>query len=86
MNTLLLFSIITSSFLSNTGNPNTTSAMIEELRQMVVDLQSEVSDLKNQDDAWLTAQRADQVRDLVHDMLADADTRSSLQGSGIAAG
>ena len=68
------------------ANTNPTTASIEELRQMVVDLQSEVSDLKNQDKTWLNQQRADQVRDLVHDVLADADTRSSLQGSGVTAG
>ena len=53
------------------ANTNPTTASIEELRQMVVDLQSEVSDLKNQDKTWLNQQRADQVRDLVHDVLAD---------------
>ena len=30
---------------------------------------------------WLTDARADEIRSLVHDVLADADTRASLQGS-----
>ena len=68
------------------ASTNPTTASIEELRQMVVDLQSEVSDLKNQDKTWLNQQRSDQVRDLVYDVLADADTRSSLQGSSVTAG
>ncbi len=68
------------------ANPNPTTASVDELRQMVVDLQSEVAGLKNQDDHWLNEQRSDQVRSLVHDVLADADTRSSLQGDGVSAG
>jgi len=31
---------------------------------------------------WLNDTRADEIRGLVHDVLADADTRASLQGSG----
>jgi hypothetical protein len=33
---------------------------------------------------WLTEQRAAEIRGIVTDVLADADTRSSLQGSGAA--
>lgn len=86
MNTLFTIITATASFLGNSGNPNPNTATIEELRQMVVNLQSEVSELKNQDNKWLTEQRANQVRELVHDVLADADTRSMLQGSGVTAG
>lgn len=35
---------------------------------------------------WLNDTRADEIRGLVHDVLADADTRASLQGSGATAG
>jgi hypothetical protein len=35
---------------------------------------------------WLNDARADEIRGLVHDVLADADTRASLQGSGATAG
>ena len=35
---------------------------------------------------WLNDARADEIRGLVHDVLADADTRASLQGSGSTAG
>jgi hypothetical protein len=38
------------------------------------------------DDNWLTEQRAEEIRGLVHDVLADADTRSSLLQSGMTAG
>jgi hypothetical protein len=35
---------------------------------------------------WLTEQRADEIRSIVSDVLADAGTRDSLQGSGATAG
>jgi len=35
---------------------------------------------------WLNDARANDIRGLVHDVLADADTRASLQGSGATAG
>lgn len=38
------------------------------------------------DDQWLTEQRADEIRGLVSDVLADADTRSSLMQNGLTAG
>lgn len=37
-------------------------------------------------DQWLTEQRADEIRSLVSDVLADADTRSSLMQNGLTAG
>ena len=37
-------------------------------------------------DDWLSGQRAEQIRGLVQDVLADADTRASLQGSGATSG
>jgi hypothetical protein len=39
-----------------------------------------------QNQNWLTEARADEIRGLVQDVLADADTRASLQGSGMTAG
>ncbi|MDG2423875.1 MAG: hypothetical protein P8M22_07845 [Phycisphaerales bacterium] len=35
---------------------------------------------------WLTEQRSEQIKELVQDVLADADTRSNLMGSGLMAG
>tara|TARA_B100000959_G_scaffold270373_1_gene317124 strand:- start:81 stop:1502 length:1422 start_codon:yes stop_codon:yes gene_type:complete len=60
---------------------------IEALTDLVHELRSEVSELKNkQSKSWISAQRADEVRELVSDILADADTRSNLQGSAALAG
>jgi hypothetical protein len=39
-----------------------------------------------QNQNWLTEARADEIRGLVQDVLADADTRASLQGTGMTAG
>ena len=37
-------------------------------------------------DNWMTEERAEEVRSLVRDVLADADTRASLLQSGMTAG
>jgi len=45
---------------------------------------AELSAQQNSD--WLTEQRSEQIRGLVQDVLADADTRASLQGNGATSG
>jgi hypothetical protein len=60
---------------------------VEQLRSTVADLQKQVDELKaanNQD--WLTEQRAAEIRGLVQEVMADADTRASLLQSGAVAG
>jgi hypothetical protein len=53
----------------------------------IASLKAEIASLKSaQGDSWLTEQRAAEIRGIVTDVLADADTRSSLQGSGSGAG
>jgi hypothetical protein len=60
---------------------------IDRLRTIVQDLQQQVDSLKAQnDDQWMTEKRAEEIRGLVHDVLADADTRASLLQSGAMAG
>jgi len=60
---------------------------VAELRALVSDLKSQVDTLKAQtDDNWLTEARATEIRGLVQDVLADADTRASLLQSGAVAG
>ena len=39
---------------------------------------------KHDRDSWLNEQRSEQIRELVQDVLADADTRASLSGGGTA--
>jgi len=62
-------------------NQQDLKAQVEALQQKVAELQA-----ANQGDQWLTEQRAAEVRGIVHDVLADADTRASLLQSGMTAG
>lgn len=72
----------------------TTSSRGAVLDDEVVALQQEVALLRAQvaqlaadaDGQWLTEQRAAEIRALVQDVLADADTRASLLGSVLTAG
>ncbi len=60
---------------------------IERLESDKVQMQEEIDELRaNNGDTWLTEARASQVRLLVEDVLADADTRSSLLQDGATAG
>ncbi|MCH2132735.1 MAG: OprO/OprP family phosphate-selective porin [Phycisphaerales bacterium] len=60
---------------------------VQQLRDMVELLRSEVDVLRAERESdWLTEHRAEEIRELVQDVLADADTRASLQGTSINAG
>ena len=66
-----------------------TSANVsyEDLQQRLDAAEAKIAELSTTQNAdWLTEQRADDIRGLVQDVLADADTRASLQGSGMQAG
>lgn len=69
------------------GSIDDVMRRIEQLEQRNAALEGEVKTLRAADgEAWLTEQRAAQIREVVSDTLADADTRSSLQSSGMTAG
>jgi hypothetical protein len=60
---------------------------LRELESANEGLRQEVRDLKAKDgDDWLTEERSSQIRGIVTDVLADAETRASLQDSAITAG
>jgi hypothetical protein len=66
---------------------NEKDAEIDSLRGEVAELRAEVHQLRaSTGAAWLTEQRADEIRGLVQDVLADADTRASLLQDGMTAG
>lgn len=80
---------------ASTGNGETTlqqqmDAMRRELDRVRQDNQAmrgEIDQLHAENDnQWLTQQRADQIKALVQDVLADADTRASLLDTGMTAG
>jgi len=65
------------------GAGDVNSTMQKEIN----DLRAELATMKAQSgDNWLTEQRAAEIKGLVQDVLADADTRASLQGTGATAG
>ncbi len=62
-------------FADTTPEAKTDHLRIAELEAQVAELQGNQG---NQGDDWLTEQRADEIRGLVQDVLADADTRESF--------
>lgn len=53
----------------------------------IAELRAELASIKSQNgDNWLTEARASEIRGIVTDVLADADTRSSFQGSAATSG
>lgn len=72
---------------ADSGQPSDTSGEVSELRSLVKSLQEQVDELKAaNNDQWMTEQRAAEIRGIVQDVLADADTRASLLQSGAMAG
>ncbi len=60
---------------------------LAEIEKQNGTLQTRVNELEAADaDTWLTQERADQIRGVVTDVLADSETRASLQSSGMNAG
>ena len=63
------------------------SARLGELEKRNSALQGQVNELEAADgESWVSGQRAQQIREVVTDVLADAETRVSLQSSGMTAG
>ncbi len=60
---------------------------VKHLRSVVAELKSEVDQVRAEHSAdWLTNERAEEIRGLVQDVLADADTRASLLQDDMSAG
>ena len=65
----------------------TAEANNNDLKAKVAELEAQMAQMRaKQNDNWLTEQRADEIRGLVQDVLADADTRASLLAQGMSAG
>jgi len=64
-----------------------TSARLAALEARLAAQDAELASLRGQkSESWLNERRAEEVKALVRDVLADADTRASFQGSGTNAG
>lgn len=71
-----------------------TASDLDEIRQELEKVKSQNSRMKEEIDIlraetqqdWMTEQRAEEIKELVQDVLADADTRASLMGNGLMAG
>ena len=60
---------------------------IDELAASNESMRGEIDQLRTeQEEEWLSEQRAEEIRGLVQDVLADSDTRTSLMGDGLMAG
>ena len=62
------------------------SDRVRQLEDRVAELEGLVEGLSADDKQWLTESRAAEIKSLVHDVLADADTRASLLQGGPVAG
>ena len=69
-----------SAFAASVEANNDAMAQIAELKKEIAELK-----VKN-GDTWLTEQRETEIRGIVQDVLADADTRASLQAAQATAG
>ena len=71
-------SAITLTGVSFAGTPQ------EDYEARIAELEAKVSELSG--DNWMTEERAEEIRGVVSDVLADADTRASLLNSGMQMG
>ena len=72
------------------GATDIDSASIDALRAELSELRAQNESLEARvdakDDAWLNETRTTEIRGIVQDVLADSQTRTSLQDSGAMAG
>jgi hypothetical protein len=92
--TLVLFTGTALAAGSGAGTTENDDLTLEAMAKRLADLekqndtlQGRVRELESADgELWLTEQRATEIRGIVTDVLADADTRASLRDSGATAG
>ncbi len=85
--TMLIIGVIAATVTPAAIAGDEKDALIDALRSEVTDLKQRVSHLETgTDENWLTERRAEEIRCLVEDVLADADTRASLLQDGMTAG
>ncbi|MDP6479774.1 MAG: porin [Phycisphaerales bacterium] len=66
---------------------STTGTASNDLQSRLEAAEAKIAEMSAQQNGdWLTEQRSEQIRGIVQDVLADADTRASLQGNGATSG
>jgi hypothetical protein len=79
--------MLTAAAAAAADESSSTDRSVAELKDLVRTMQGQIDELKAKNDQnWLTEKRAEEIKGLVHDVLADADTRASLLQSGAVAG
>lgn len=83
-----LFALSSGLLLSVAGVVNAETTTGETAKgSTIAALEARIAELEGQkSQTWLNERRAEEVKALVREVLADADTRASLQGSGAVAG
>ena len=86
----LLTGAITLAFTGIAGASDNDNASIDALRAELNELRAQnnslVARVDAQDAEWLNEERASEIRGIVQDVLADSQSRTSLQDSGMMAG
>jgi len=79
--------LLAGSTLTLTGVSYGAAEATNDTATQISELKAEIAALKaGQGEQWLTEQRADAIRGVVQDVLADSSTRSSFQQAGATAG
>ena len=79
--------VVVGAALSGLAAPMVAVGQDGDVQAQIEALQAEVAQLRaEQDQGWLNERRAEEVKSLVREVLADAETRASLMEEGLVAG
>ena len=89
----LFFVVVLTSCIASQSFADDIQKQLDEIRQRLEAVQHEtedmrgtLDDLKAENADWLTTKRAEEIKQLVYDVLRDAESRKSLTGDGILGG
>ena len=85
---LMLVSLVGLVLVGSVRADQDVSAELEALKTMVMAQQERISELEasNTEDGWLTARRQEEIKSLIQEVLADADSQAQLAGAPLTAG
>jgi len=89
----VFFVVVMTSCIASQSFADDIQKQLDEIRQRLEAVQHEtedmrgtLDDLKAENADWLTTKRAEEIKQLVYDVLRDAESRKSLTGDGILGG